>query len=52
MAKIKTQLSVVTANRPGILNRICDKLGSHQVNIEGLSAYGEREHGIIRLLKS
>ena len=52
MTKIKTQLSVVIANRPGILSDICDKLGSHQINIEGLSAYGEREHGIIRLVTS
>jgi hypothetical protein len=52
MFKVKTQLSVVIANRPGILSKICDKLGSHQINIEGLSAYGEREHGIVRLVTS
>lgn len=52
MFKVKTQLSVVIANRPGILSKICDMLGSHKINIEGLSAYGEREHGIIRLVTS
>jgi hypothetical protein len=52
MIKLKTQLSVVIANRPGVLERICDLLGAQRINIEGLSAYGELEHGIIRLVTS
>ncbi len=50
MIRVKTQLSVVIENRPGILTRICDALSSHNINIEGFSAYGEIEHGIIRLV--
>jgi hypothetical protein len=50
MFRIKTQLSVVIENRPGILTGICDALASHNVNIEGFSAYGETEHGIVRLV--
>jgi hypothetical protein len=52
MIRVKTQLSVVIENRPGILNRICDALASHKINIEGFSAYGETEHGIVRLITS
>jgi hypothetical protein len=52
MIRVKTQLSVVIENRPGILSRICDALASHKINIEGFSAYGETEHGIVRLITS
>jgi hypothetical protein len=50
MIRVKTQLSVVIENRPGVLTRICDALASHNINIEGFSAYGETEHGIVRLI--
>ena len=50
MIRVKTQLSIVIENRPGILTRICDALGSHNINIEGFSAYGETEHGVVRLI--
>lgn len=50
MIRVKTQLSIVTENRPGIIIRICDALGSHNINIEGFSAYGETEHGVVRLV--
>jgi hypothetical protein len=52
MIRVKTQLSVVIENRPGILTRICDGLASHKINIEGFSAYGETDHGIVRLITS
>ena len=50
MIRVKTQLTIVIENRPGILTRICDALGSHNINIEGFSAYGETEHGVVRLV--
>ncbi len=50
MIRVKTQLSVVIENSPGILTRICDALGSHNINIEGFSAHGETEHGVVRLI--
>jgi len=50
MIRVKTQLSVLIENRPGVLTRICDALASHNINIEGFSAYGETEHGIVRLI--
>lgn len=48
--RMKIQLSIAIENRPGILTRICDALASHNINIEGFSAYGETEHGIVRLI--
>ncbi len=50
MIRVKTQLSVVIENRPGVLTRLCDALSSHNINIEGFSAYGETEHGIVRIV--
>jgi hypothetical protein len=50
MVRLKIQLSIVIENRPGVLTRICDALASHNLNIEGFSAYGETEHGIVRLI--
>jgi hypothetical protein len=50
MIRVKTQLSVIIENRPGNLTSICDALGSHNINIEGFSAYGETEHGVVRLV--
>jgi hypothetical protein len=50
MIRVKIQLSIVIENRPGVLTKICDALASHNLNIEGFSAYGETEHGIVRLI--
>ncbi len=52
MVRVKIQLSVVIENRPGALTRICDAVASSNINIEGFSAYGESEHGIVRLITS
>ncbi len=50
MMKRQTQISVFTDNRPGTLARITAALGKRGVNIIGVAAWGETDHGVIRMV--
>lgn len=45
-----TQVSVFTDNRPGTLARITDALARRGVNVIGFAAWGEVDHGVIRMV--
>jgi hypothetical protein len=44
------QVSVVIDNAPGTLARICGALRDQRVNILGFAAWGESDHGIVRMI--
>ena len=48
--KRQTQISVITDNRPGTLSRITRALGERGISILGLAAWGETDHGVVRMV--
>ena len=46
------QLTIISENRVGILADICKILGHAGVNMESISAHGEGDKGIIRVVTS
>lgn len=50
--KLETELRVSTPNEPGILGRVLGTLANAGVNLRGLNAYSEEDHGIFLLLTS
>jgi len=44
------EIMVLIDNRVGALAQVCEKLGGAGVNIDSISAYGDGEKGIIRLV--
>lgn len=47
---IEKQLSVFLKNEPGVLARVCDTLGSHGINLRGLSISDTVDHAVVRLV--
>jgi hypothetical protein len=45
-----TQFSVILANKPALLARICQQLADDKVNILALSMMDSTEHGVLRLV--
>ena len=44
------EIMVLIDNRVGALAQVCERLGGAGVNIDSISAYGDGERGIIRLV--
>jgi len=44
------QLTILVENRIGALADVCDALGKNGINIEGLSAQGQGNEGVIRIV--
>lgn len=44
------QISVVIDNSPGTLKRICGALREEDINVHGFCAWGETDHGIVRII--
>ena len=50
--KIQRQLTVALENVPGRLAAICQTIGAHEINIEGICIIDNIEQGVIRLITS
>ncbi len=44
------QITVKVQNRVGALSDVCELLGSSGINILGITAYGEGDSGVIRVI--
>jgi len=48
--KLDKQISVITANKPGVLYDIAEALGSANVNIDAIVGEGLAETGVVRII--
>ena len=48
--QIVKQISVIIDNAPGTLERICGAIRDAGINIVGFAAWGESDHGIVRIV--
>jgi len=48
--QIVKQISIVINNSPGTLARICRALEEAGINLSGFAAWGEQDHGIVRVV--
>ena len=44
------QITVLVENKVGALADVCEKLGNVGINLEAISAQGENDHGVIRII--
>jgi len=44
------QITVLVENKVGALADVCEKLGNVGINLEAISAQGEDDHGVIRII--
>ena len=49
---MRKELTVVSENKAGVLADVCHMLGHAGVNLEAISAQGEGNNGVIRLITS
>jgi hypothetical protein len=47
---IVKQISVIIDNAPGTLARICSALRDEGINVDGFAAWGESDHGVVRIV--
>lgn len=47
---LETQLSIFLENKPGVLAELGDMLGSHGINIRGISISDTVDHAVVRLI--
>lgn len=48
--KVVKQISIIIDNTPGTLARISGALLQEGINVEGFAAWGESDHGVVRLV--
>ena len=47
---IRTQLTAMLPNQPGMLAKLCDALSSHKINIAALSVVDTSDQSLVRML--
>lgn len=47
---IVKQLSLFLVNKPGVLAEVCETLGAHDINIQGISVSDTVDHAVVRLI--
>ncbi|MCU0962763.1 MAG: ACT domain-containing protein [Pirellulaceae bacterium] len=47
---IVKQLSLFLVNKPGVLAAVCQTLGDHHINIQGISISDTVDHAVVRLI--
>lgn len=47
---IVKQLSLFLVNKPGVLADVCQTLGDHHINIQGISISDTVDHAVVRLI--
>lgn len=47
---IVKQLSLFLVNKPGVLAEVCETLGDHHINIQGISISDTVDHAVVRLI--
>ena len=47
---VRTQLTALLPNRPGMLTRLCEALSSHKINIVALSVVDTSDQSLVRML--
>lgn len=48
--QVVRQISIIVDNAPGTLARICEALREQQINVRGFAAWGESDHGVVRMI--